>query len=130
MNPRPTCRGLPVGLTRNSHFGNRSWPLGAAFSSFLSFLRLGRGTLRSTAHPQSNRRFMSVSETTHSGISENSLGAASYLTVIPAIVFLAIAPYNRSANVRFHAWQSIALGASAFLLNFALNFLAQALPFL
>jgi uncharacterized membrane protein len=73
---------------------------------------------------------MSVSQTAQSGISENSLGAASYLTVIPAIVFLAIAPYNRSANVRFHAWQSIALGASAFLLNFALNFLAQALPFL
>ena len=73
---------------------------------------------------------MSVSETAQSGISENSLGAASYLTVIPAIVFLAIAPYNRSANVRFHAWQSIALGATAFLLNFALTISAQATPFL
>lgn len=72
---------------------------------------------------------MSVSETTQSGISENSLGAASYLTVIPAIVFLAIAPYNRSANVRFHAWLSILLGATAFLLNFALNALVQAAPF-
>jgi uncharacterized membrane protein len=71
---------------------------------------------------------MSVSETTHSGISENSLGAASYLTVIPAIVFLAIAPYNRSANVRFHAWQSIALGAAAFLLNVVLNVLVQVTP--
>jgi uncharacterized membrane protein len=69
---------------------------------------------------------MSVSETAHSGISENSLGAASYLTVIPAIVFLAIAPYNRSANVRFHAWQSVLLGATAFLINFAFNALAQA----
>jgi uncharacterized membrane protein len=73
---------------------------------------------------------MSVSETAQSGISENSLGAASYLTVIPAIVFLTIAPYNRSTNVRFHAWQSIALGAAAFLLNFALNISAQATPFL
>jgi uncharacterized membrane protein len=72
---------------------------------------------------------MNVSETTQSGISENSLGAASYLTVIPAIVFLAIAPYNRSANVRFHAWQSIALGATAFLLNVALNALVQLTPF-
>jgi uncharacterized membrane protein len=71
---------------------------------------------------------MSVSETAQSGISENSLGAASYLTVIPAIVFLAIAPYNRSANVRFHAWQSIMLGATAFLLNLGLNALVQATP--
>ena len=68
---------------------------------------------------------MSVSETAQSGISENSLGAASYLTVIPAIVFLAIAPYNRSANVRFHAWQSIMLGATAFLLSFAVNALVS-----
>jgi uncharacterized membrane protein len=73
---------------------------------------------------------MSVSETAQSGLSENSLGAASYLTVIPAIVFLAIAPYNRSANVRFHAWQSIALGASAFLLNLAVSAVAQTTPFL
>ena len=73
---------------------------------------------------------MSVSQTAQSGISENSLGAASYLTMIPAIVFLAIAPYNRSANVRFHAWQSIALGATAFLLNFAFNVVAQTTPFL
>jgi uncharacterized membrane protein len=72
---------------------------------------------------------MSISETAQSGISENSLGAASYLTVIPAIVFLAIAPYNRSANVRFHAWQSIALGATAFLVNLALTALAQMTPF-
>jgi uncharacterized membrane protein len=73
---------------------------------------------------------MSVSETAQSGISENSLGAASYLTVLPAIVFLAIAPYNRSANVRFHAWQSILLGATTFLLNFGLSALQQATGFL
>jgi uncharacterized membrane protein len=76
---------------------------------------------------------MSVSETAQTGISENSLGAASYLTIVPAIVFLAIAPYNRSANVRFHAWLSIMLGATAFLLNLAVNlvvtFLAQITPF-
>lgn len=64
---------------------------------------------------------IAVSETTQSGLSENSLGALSYLTVIPAILFLAIAPYNRSAYVRFHAWQSIIVGALAFVANFALN---------
>ena len=73
---------------------------------------------------------MSVSETAQSGISENSLGAASYLPVIPAIVCLAIAPYNRSANVRFHAWQSVMLCATAFLLNLALNAVVQMTSFL
>jgi uncharacterized membrane protein len=73
---------------------------------------------------------MSVSETAQTGISENSLGAASYLTIVPAIAFLAIAPYNRSANVRFHAWMSILLGATAFLLDLAVNSLAQRTAFL
>jgi len=62
-----------------------------------------------------------VSESAHTGISENALGALSYLTVIPAILFLAIAPYNRSAYVRFHAWQSIIIGAVAFLVNFGFS---------
>jgi uncharacterized membrane protein len=70
-----------------------------------------------------------VSETVHTGISENSLGAVSYLTLIPAIVFLAIAPYNRSAYVRFHSWQSIIVGAIAFLVNFVLSSLMQSTSF-
>jgi uncharacterized membrane protein len=68
---------------------------------------------------------MSVSEKVHTGISENSIGALSYLTVIPAIFFLAIAPYNRSSYVRFHAWQSTILGVIVFLVNFALNALVS-----
>jgi uncharacterized membrane protein len=70
---------------------------------------------------------MPVSEKVHSGISENALGALSYLTVIPAILFLAIAPYNRSSNVRFHAWQSTILGAIVYLSNFAIDTLLPSL---
>jgi uncharacterized membrane protein len=70
---------------------------------------------------------MAVSEKVYSGISENALGALSYLTVIPAILFLAIAPYNRSSNVRFHAWQSTILGAMVFLINFAISGLLPSL---
>ena len=70
-----------------------------------------------------------MSETVQTGISENSLGAVSYLTLIPAIFFLAIAPYNRSAFVRFHAWQSIIVGAIAFLLNFVFSSLMQSTSF-
>jgi uncharacterized membrane protein len=58
-----------------------------------------------------------------SGFSDNSLGAIAYLTVVPAIFFLAISPYNKSAYVRFHAWQSTVLSAFAFILCMILGLL-------
>jgi len=45
--------------------------------------------------------------TTQSGLSDNGAGALSYVTFIPAVIFLAMPPYNKSPYVRFHAWQSI-----------------------
>ena len=57
-----------------------------------------------------------MSEPNKSSFTDNSLGAIAYLTVVPAIFFLAISPYNKSAYVRFHAWQSTVLSAIAFLL--------------
>jgi uncharacterized membrane protein len=42
-----------------------------------------------------------------SGLSDNAAGGLSYITIIPAIVFLIVEPYKRSAFVRFNAWQSI-----------------------
>jgi uncharacterized membrane protein len=56
-----------------------------------------------------------------SGLSENSLGAIAYITVFPAIFFLAVPPYNKSANVRYNAWQSIILFALAFVLSIVLS---------
>jgi len=44
-----------------------------------------------------------------SGLSESATCGLAYITFIPAIIFLATAPYNRNANVRFHSWQSIFL---------------------
>ena len=57
-------------------------------------------------------------ESVQSGVSDNTIGALAYFTLIPAFVFLAIAPYNRSSYVRFHAWQSIVLSVMTFFLNF------------
>jgi uncharacterized membrane protein len=42
-----------------------------------------------------------------SGLSDNAAGGLSYITIIPAILFLVVEPYKKSAFVRFHAWQSI-----------------------
>jgi uncharacterized membrane protein len=48
-------------------------------------------------------------ETAQTGLSETAASGLAYLTFIPAIIFLVVAPYNQNANVRFHAWQSIFL---------------------
>jgi uncharacterized membrane protein len=44
-----------------------------------------------------------------SGLSENAAAAISYITIIPAIIFLVMEPYNKMRLVKFHAIQCIAL---------------------
>jgi uncharacterized membrane protein len=43
------------------------------------------------------------------GMSETAICGLAYVTFIPAIIFLATAPYNQNPKVRFHCWQSICL---------------------
>jgi uncharacterized membrane protein len=43
------------------------------------------------------------------GLTSNVAGALAYVTVIPAIIFLVVEPYNRDKFVRFHSFQSIFL---------------------
>jgi uncharacterized membrane protein len=52
-----------------------------------------------------------------SGLSDTAAGTIAYLTFIPAIIFLAMEPYNRSSYVRFHAWQSIFLSVAIIGIN-------------
>jgi uncharacterized membrane protein len=67
-------------------------------------------------------------ETNPHGLSENGIAALSYITFIPAILFLILPRYNRSAYVRFHAWQSLLLNVVAFLLSFIVTYMV--LPFM
>jgi len=60
---------------------------------------------------------------TAGGLSENSAAALSYLTFIPAIIFLVIEPYNKSAFVRFNAIQCIAFSVVAFGAHIVLIFI-------
>ncbi len=55
-----------------------------------------------------------------SRLTDDAASGIAYLTFIPAIVFLAVAPYKESAKVRFHAWQSIALAIAWFIVWAAL----------
>lgn len=59
--------------------------------------------------------------TTGSGLSANAAGAIAYITFIPAVIFLLIAPYNRMPFVRFHSVQSIGFTIAAFILHIAVR---------
>jgi uncharacterized membrane protein len=41
------------------------------------------------------------------GLTDNVAGMLAYVTIIPAIVFLVMEPYNRNRFIRFHAFQCI-----------------------
>lgn len=58
------------------------------------------------------------SQPAQSGLSDTAAGALAYITIIPAIIFLIVEPYNKNSFVRFHAWQSIFLGIAAFAIGF------------
>jgi uncharacterized membrane protein len=45
----------------------------------------------------------------NAGLADNVAGALAYITIIPAILFLVLEPYNKRPFIRFHAFQSIAL---------------------
>ena len=59
----------------------------------------------------------------NSGLSDNAAGAIAYLTVIPAIVFLVVEPFNRKSFVRFHSFQCIFLCVAAVVLDIAFGIL-------
>jgi uncharacterized membrane protein len=46
------------------------------------------------------------------GLSDTAAGALAYVTFIPAIIFLVLAPYNTRPFVRFHAFQSLGLAVA------------------
>ena len=58
-------------------------------------------------------------------LDDNVAGMLAYITVIPAIVFLVMAPFNRRRFVRFHAFQSIFFNAAWIILWMALGVVAH-----
>jgi uncharacterized membrane protein len=64
-----------------------------------------------------------------SGLTDNVAGMLAYVTIIPAIIFLVMEPYNRSRFVRFHSFQSIFFCVAVFAIQIGLTFLTV-VPFL
>lgn len=51
------------------------------------------------------------------GLSDTAAGALAYVTIIPAIIFLIIPPYNMRPFVKFHSLQCIGLAVLGLLLG-------------
>jgi uncharacterized membrane protein len=83
-----------------------------------------------TAHPKQEVEGEAMtdqipSSVSQSGLSDNAAGGLAYVTIIPAIIFLIVAPYNRSSFVRFHSWQCIFLALTWFAVHVALVILGR-----
>ena len=63
------------------------------------------------------------------GLENNVAGMLAYVTIIPAIIFLVVAPYNQNRFVRFHSFQSIFFGVAWFALSIIISVVA-AIPVL
>jgi uncharacterized membrane protein len=67
---------------------------------------------------------------TSAGLSPNAAAAISYVTIIPAILFLILEPYNKMPLVRFHSFQSIGLAVLWFALWFVVMVLGMFVAFI
>lgn len=54
----------------------------------------------------------------NAGLSDTAAGAIAYITIVPAILFLILAPYNQKPFVKFHAFQCLGLGVAWICLSF------------
>jgi len=63
------------------------------------------------------------------GLTDNVAGALAYVTIIPAIVFLVVEPFNRKRFIRFHAFQCLFFAAAWTVLWIGLSIFAH-IPFL
>ena len=57
------------------------------------------------------------------GLQDNVAGMLAYFTIIPAIVFLLIEPYNRNKFVRFHSFQCLFLSGALIVIHIILGFI-------
>lgn len=63
-----------------------------------------------------------AAQSTGGGLTDNVAGMLAYITIIPAIIFLVIEPYNRSKFVRFHSFQCIFLWVGLVVIHVVLMF--------
>ena len=63
------------------------------------------------------------------GLTDNMAGMLAYMTIIPAIIFLVVEPYNKNRFVRFHSFQSIFFYLAVFAIHVVLSMITV-VPFM
>jgi uncharacterized membrane protein len=66
----------------------------------------------------------SAPTTSSAPLEENVAGALAYVTIIPAIVFLLIEPYNKNRFVRFHSFQCLFVAVALIIVDVALSIIS------
>jgi uncharacterized membrane protein len=64
------------------------------------------------------------------GMADNVAGMLAYITIIPAIIFLVMEPYNKNRFVRFHSFQNIFFVVAMIVCWIAFSILAMVLAFI
>lgn len=59
------------------------------------------------------------------GLTDNLAGALAYVTIIPAIIFLLLEPYNKNRFIRFHSFQCLFVTGALLALGIALAIIAM-----
>jgi len=63
------------------------------------------------------------------GLTDNVAGMLAYITIIPAIIFLVMEPYNKNRFVRFHSFQCLFFCVALIVIQIGLSILAV-VPFM
>jgi uncharacterized membrane protein len=66
---------------------------------------------------------------TGGGLTPNMAGALAYVTIIPAILFLVLDPYNKDRFIKFHSIQCLFFAASMVVLSIVLMIVGFILAF-
>jgi uncharacterized membrane protein len=59
------------------------------------------------------------------GLADNVAGLLAYITIIPAIVFLLIEPFNKNRFVRFHSFQCLFIAVASFAIGIVFMILSM-----
>ncbi len=71
--------------------------------------QIADGTTTCAAHAGQAAAAPPPAAATAGGMADNVAGMLAYITIIPAIIFLVMEPYNKNRFVRFHSWQNVFL---------------------
>ena len=85
--------------------------------------QIADGTTRCSACASKAATVPVSTTATAGGLTDNMAGMLAYFTIIPAIIFLVMEPYNRNRFIRFHAWQCLFFAGALFVLHAALSIL-------